>query len=39
MCVRVVNQAKQETIVSELNCIYGVVCLSPAIVRVASRQL
>ena len=39
MCVIVVYQPKQETIVSGLNCICSVVCLSFATARVASRQL
>ena len=39
MCVKVVYQPKQESILSDLNCICSVVCLSPTKIRVASRQL
>ena len=39
MYIGVLYQLRQEIIVSVLNCICSVVCLSPITVRVASRQL
>ena len=39
MCISLVYQVKQETIASVADCIFSVVCLVPAIAKVASRQL